>query len=153
MKKVFVVLALALVTGASVFAQADFKFSAWGRGVFTPLSVTKDASAVSAASATWQNDPRVGFTIKGTSGSERIGFTADFEWAEWKGGAGDLVGENAKVWVKPFDMVKLTVGKFNEDDFRGSIGTTEFTSWLVPSGGKDEDNIFSSFQASAGAHP
>lgn len=152
MKKFVAALMLALIAGAAVSAQADFNFSAWGRGVFTPLSITKDASTVSAATATWQNDPRVGFTLKGTSESKRIGIIADFEWAEWNGGASDLVGENSKVWVKPFDIVKLTVGKFNEDDFRGTIGTTEFTSWLVPTGGKDEDHIFSRFQASPGAH-
>jgi hypothetical protein len=152
MRKYFALFVFTVCAICTVSAQSQFKFSAWGRGVFTPLSISKEASSVSAATATWQNDPRVGFSMSGTSETKRIGFIADFEWAEWAGGPADLVGENAKVWVKPFDMVKLTVGKFNEDDFRGKIGTTEFTSWLVPSGGKDEDNIFSRFQATAGAH-
>jgi hypothetical protein len=151
-KKFFTVVGFVLIAGTSVFAQADFSFNAWGRGVFTPLSVTKDASTVSTATTTSKNAPRVGFTLKGISETKRIGFQADFQWAEWQNGAAELVGENAKVWVKPFDIVKLTVGKFNEDNFRGKVGTTEFNSWLVPTGGKDEDNIFSRFQAVLGGH-
>jgi hypothetical protein len=149
MKKIFVLLILSMVIITGVFGQAQFKWSGWGRGVFTPIAFDDKDSSVSAATATWQNVPRVGFSLAGTSESSRIGFIANFQW---DGNAADIIGENAKVWAKPFPFLKLTVGKFNEDDLRGTIGTTIFTSWLIPSGGKDEDGIFDRFQASAGAH-
>jgi hypothetical protein len=153
MKKFIAVLILTalIIMGAS--AQSQLTWSAWGRGVFTPIAFDDKDSSVS-TTTTWGDNttPNLGFTLNGTSESGKIGFIAQFEWLDANGGAEDLVGENAKIWVKPFPFLKLTMGKFNEDDLRGTVGTTEFNSWLVPSGGKDEDNIFTRFQSTIGAH-
>jgi hypothetical protein len=62
------------------------------------------------------------------------------------------VGDNAKIWFKLFDVFKLTAGWFIEEDLRGTVGVTEFASWLLPNSGKDEDAIFTRFQADLGAH-
>jgi hypothetical protein len=148
MKRILITLVLSAYILTNAFS-GEFNWSAWGRGVFTPIAFDDQDSSVSAATATWQNYPRVGFSLAGTAESGRIGFIADFQW---DGSIENIIGENAKVWAKPFPFLKLTVGKFNEDDFRGTIGTTEFTSWLIPAGGKDEDGIFDRFQATAGAH-
>jgi hypothetical protein len=153
-KKFFAVLVLAALIIPVLSAQSTFTWSAWGRAVFAPISFDDVDSSVSAATATFStpgNAPRLGFTLAGTSESEKIGFIAQFQMNEWTTAA-DLVGENAKVWIKPFPFLKLTVGKFNEDDLRSTIGNTEFNTWLVPSGGKDEDGIFDRFQATLGAH-
>jgi hypothetical protein len=128
---------------------AEFEWSAWGRGVFTPIAFSGEDSSVSAATATWQNDPRIGFTLTAAHESGNIGFEADFQW---DGSVSNIIGDDAKVWVQPVDFLKLTVGKFNEDHLRGIIANTIFTSWLLPNGGKDEDGAFDRFQATAGAH-
>lgn len=154
MKKFFVLFVLATLTIPVVSAQSTFIWDAWGRAVFTPISFDDADSSVSAATATFAtegNAPRLGFTLTGTSESGNIGFITQFQMLEWTTAA-DLVGENAKIWIKPFPFFKLTVGKFNEDDLRSTIGNTEFNTWLVPSGGKDEDGIFDRFQATLGAH-
>lgn len=140
---------LCLLFTASVFG--DLRWSAYGRGVFTPLAYSDGDSSVSAATTTYSNHggrPRVGFTLAGFNERNTIGFTAVFNWD------GDVpyIGENANVWVQPFEVVKLTVGKFEVDDFRGRIGAAEFSSWILPDGAKDEDSVFTRFKANAGAH-
>jgi hypothetical protein len=112
------------------------------------MAFSGGGSSVSAATYNTRNAPRVGFKLNGASAGETIGFKADFYWD----GGVPAVGDNASVWVKPFPFTKLTVGKFIEDELRGLLANTEFTSWLVPNSGKGEDALFSRFLASAGAH-
>jgi hypothetical protein len=151
MKKYIAALSVFLLTGISLTAQTwtdNFKLSAWGRGVVTPYAFSGDDSSVSAATTTSGNYPRIGLTVAGTAPGKKIGFLAD---VNWDGGIPG-VGDNANVWVKPFEFFTLTAGWFVADDLRGTIGTTEFASWLLPNGGKDEDGIFTRFQAKFGAH-
>jgi len=151
MKKAIGVLAVLAIASVSLHAQSwldIFEFSGWGRGVITPYAFSGEDSSVSAITTTSGNKPQIGFTIKGTGRSERIGFYIDANWDGGIPGAGD----NAKVWVRPFDFIKLTGGWFMEDDLRGTIPTSEFVSWLLPNSGKDEDAYFTRFQAKAGAH-
>jgi hypothetical protein len=146
-KKICITVCLLLcITVSSVFAE--FEFSTWGRGVVTPLSVGGGDSSVSAASNTWDERARIGLTVKAASPEDNIGFLADLIFD----GGDPAIGDNAKVWVQPVNFVKLTAGWFNEDQLRSTIGNSEFTSWLLPSGGKDEDGIFTRFQATVGAH-
>ena len=147
MKKTgFLTAALCMLVNISVFA--DIGLSAWGRAVVTPFAFSGEDSSVSAATNTWDERPRIGFSVQGISENERIGFIADLFW----GGGTPGVGDNANVWVKPFDFLKITAGWFNGDDLRGTVGNTEFTAWLLPHGGYDQDNIFTRFQATTGAH-
>jgi hypothetical protein len=151
MKKYIVALSVFLLAGMSLTAQSwtdNFKLSAWGRGVVTPYAFSGDDSSVSAATTTSGNSPRVGFSVAGTSPGKKIGFLADANWDGGTPGAGD----NAKVWVKPFEFFTLTAGRFIEDDLRGTIGTSEFASWLLPNGSKDEDGIFTRFQGKFCSH-
>jgi hypothetical protein len=142
----FLLVVMLLFIGFS--AYAEISLSAWGRAVITPLAFSGEDSSVSAATNTWDERPRIGFSVVGDSESERIGFIADLFW----GGGIPGVGDNAKVWVKPFDFLKLTAGWFYEDNLRGTVGNTEFTSWLLPNSGKGADSIFTRFQATTGAH-
>lgn len=142
---------LCVILGLPVYAQVwtdNFKLNAWGKGVVTPLAFSDGDTSVSAATTTSGNYPQVGFSVAGTAPGKKIGFLVD---AYWDGGIPD-VGDNAKVWVQPFSFIKLTAGWFIEDDLRGTVGNTEFSSWLLPAGGKDEDAIFTRFQAKLGAH-
>jgi hypothetical protein len=147
MKKTALTLAVLLAIGATS-AYAEITFSAWGRAVVTPLAFMGEHSAASAATSTWGNTPAVRFTANGIAPSEKIGFNIDLEFSA----ANAYVVDNAKAWVQPFEWFRLTAGQFNEDDFRGRIGASEFGSWLLPNGGKDEDNLFYRFKANQGAH-
>jgi hypothetical protein len=155
------ILALFALLMVCAAAGAQVTFGSWGRAVITPLTLMGDHSAVSAATSTWGDVPRVGFSANGLSPSENIGFNIDFDFGvEVNSGSVAIIGDNAKAWVKPlglalperFNMIKLTAGFFKEDDFRGRIAPSEFGSWLLYNGAKNEDNIFSRFDASAGAH-
>ena len=144
---------LALFFAGGVYLQAEswidnFRFSAWGRGVITPLAFSGDYSSVSAATSTPSGFPDVGFTIYGTAPGQRIGFVIEAQW----NGASPAAGENAKVWVQPFDFLRLTAGAFTEDELRGTVAPSEFASWLLPNGGANEDGIFSRFKSTLGAH-
>jgi len=161
-KFIFGLTMLLLVT-ASSWAQIDF--SSWGRVVITPLAFSDKYSSVSAATSTWSDAPYISFSANGKAPSGNIGFNIDFDFgynlnATGDGGSYNIVGDNAKVWVYPlgllvpaqFNMLKLVAGRFNEDELRGKVGATEFGSWILPNGSKDEDNIFNRFKASAGAY-
>jgi hypothetical protein len=152
MKKIIVVTALlCAVIRLPGYAQSwtdNFRLNAWGKGVISPIAVSGEDSSVSAATTTSGNYPQVGFSVEGTAPGKKIGFLVD---AYWDGGMPG-VGDNAKIWVQPFGFIKLTAGWFIEDDLRGTVGNTEFASWLLPASGKDEDAIFTRFQAKIGAH-
>lgn len=161
MKLSRVILAVIGLTVLCTTAGADIGFSGWGRVVITPMTFMGEHSAVSAATSTWGDVPRIGFSANGSALSNNIGFNIDFDFGvDVITGDAAIIGDNAKAWVKPlglvvperFNMLKLTAGFFKEEDFRGRIAPSEFGSWLLYSGAKNEDNIFSRFDASAGAH-
>lgn len=168
MKQKKTALALVIFLAVCTSAGAQITFSAWGRAVITPVAFMGNHSAVSAATSTWGDVPRIGFSANGTAPSGNIGFNIDFDFGvdiiKTLVGNGysvpPIIGDNAKAWVRPlgailpakFDMLKLTAGFFKEEEFRGKVGASEFASWLVYDGSKDEDNIFQRFDANAGAH-
>jgi hypothetical protein len=134
--------------------NAQISFSAWGRGVVTPLAFSGNHSAVSAITYTSFDDPNIGFSVNGIAPSEKIGFKIDFS-AGYSYGSKSItggIGDNAKVWVQPFKPFTLTAGFFKEESLRGKFGASEFNAWILPNGGKGEDNIFQRFDAFAGAH-
>jgi hypothetical protein len=155
-------LAILVLAGITIPAAAQITFSSWGRAVVTPLAFSGDYSAVSAATSTWGDVPSIGFSANGLSPSGNIGFNLDFDFGIDISNNNNIaiIGDNAKAWVKPlglvlpekYNMLKLTAGWFKEDELRGKIGATEFGSWLLPNGSKDEDSIFTRFNATAGAH-
>jgi hypothetical protein len=145
-KHIMVFIAFTLAAGN--FLYAEIGLSAWGKGVFTPMAFSGEGSSVSAATFTSDTVPHIGASIFGKSENNKIGFLVDTIWNK----NGISIGDNAKVWTQPFDFFKLTIGWFVEDDFRGSVGNTEFASWLLPNSGQGEDAIFTRFQATAGAH-
>jgi hypothetical protein len=162
-----VMCAFILVLAASMPCWAQITFSSWGRVVITPLAFTSSGnqgenySAVSAATSTWGDAPYISFSANGKSPSENIGFNIDFDFGfNILNGNYNIVGDNAKVWLHPLglvlpnqkNMIKLVAGRFNEDELRGKIGATEFGSWVLPNGSRDEDSIFTRFKATAGAY-
>lgn len=155
MKKYVAAVFLAVSVAAAGFAEFDFGF--YGRGVFAPIAFSGEYSAVSAATTTWNNGnkPDIGFTMNGYNQAKTIGMTGTFRL-----NTTPEIGANANIWVKPLgflnerftDILKLTIGKFEVDDFRGKLGSVEFASWILPEGTEDEDTLFYRFKADAGAH-
>lgn len=157
MKKLITAFILSAVLIVNSFAEYNFSFS--GEGVITPIAFSDGDSSVSAATATFDNEakPRISFTLHGYSEQKTIGINAVFYWD----GGNPAIGENSNIWIKPLgflendayiDILKITVGKFEENNFRGRIGAADFTSWILPDGSKDEDGIFSRFKSDLGAH-
>ncbi len=159
--------AVVIMFAASIPSWAQITFSSWGRVVITPLSFTKSESqnelysAVSAATSTWGDAPYISFSANGTAPSGNIGFNIDFDFGyNVLNGNYNIVGDNAKVWAhflgmvlpEQKDLLKVVAGRFNEDELQGRIGATEFGSWVLPNGSRDEDNIFTRFKATAGAY-
>jgi hypothetical protein len=135
-----------------VSVEAQVTFGSWGRVVVTPLAFTSDDdgihSAVSAATFTSSDTPSIGFTANGIAPSGKIGFKIDLGFGGGRAG----IGDNAKVWIKPFEVFTLTAGLFKEEELRGKIGASEFAAWILPNSSKNEDYIFQRFDALAGAH-
>jgi hypothetical protein len=144
--------AVFFILAPSLYGQITF--SAWGRGVVTPFAFSGNHSAASAITYTSSDTPSIGFTVNGKAPSGKIGFRVDlaggYDYAKNSITAG--IGDNAKVWVHPFEPFTLTAGFFKEEALRGKIGASEFNAWILPNGGKGEDNIFQRFDAYAGAH-
>ena len=155
MQKKFL-LSLSLLLLVSAVSWAQITFGSWGRVVVTPFAFSGEHSAVSAATSTWGDAPYISFTANGLAPSENIGFKIEFDFGYNLATNGyNIVGDNAFVWIKPlgwlvpeqFNMLRLVAGRFNEDELRGKIGATDFASWIVPNGSKDEDNLFTRFKA------
>jgi hypothetical protein len=170
MKKLQILVTALVLCMVCANAGAQVQFGSWGRAVITPAAFMGDRSAVSAATSTWGDVPRIGFSANGTAPSGNIGFIIDFDFGVniAANNAPAIIGDNAKTWVKPlgmvvpeeFNMLKLTAGFFKEDELRGRIGASEFASWLVYRQSRywfewsspDEDFIFRRFDGIAGAH-
>jgi len=163
----FLLAALSLTFAVCMPSWAQISFSSWGRVVVTPFNFTHNEtvgnfSSVSAATSTWADVPSIGFSANGTAPSGMIGFNLDFDFGIdiSNNNSIKIIGDNAKAWGYPlgmllperFNMLKLVAGWFYEDELRGKVGATEFSSWLLPNGSKDEDNIFTRLKATAGAY-
>jgi len=121
MKKVLATLVLILV--ASTVSAAEVKVGAWGRGFFVPYFSDGDNDSVTRDAVSWGGNPRVGMTIAGTS--DNVGFQVDFNGDGGAIGAGD----QQKIWVKPIDMLTVSVGRVYDDTLRGN-GTFGSFDWL-----------------------
>jgi len=146
MKKALAILMIfALVASVAV---AEISVGAWGRGFFVPvqndgLDETEggdkfDGSTTDTA-VSWGSAPRIGFTLSGSS--DNVGVQADFNV---DGGAMGL-GDQQKIWVKPMDMLTLSLGNVFDDTLRGNAAFGSF-NWLRSFGNGDgEDITFSRF--------
>jgi len=143
-KTIAVVTALALAAGA-VFAVDlgdGLSIGFWGRGVFAPFAYNTETETGGAGlGVAWDGKkiPRMGITVSGAS--EAAGFSAELYAVPLAAvdavvplgesdidikdiGIGDIFrpGDNVKVWVKPFEFLKITAGKYFEDDLWGKVG-------------------------------
>lgn len=112
MKKIISVLTgLALVAGA---AMADgITFGSWGRGLWNVAANSGD-DVVTDMHQSWGGDaPRTGISVSGST--ENVGFAVDM----FANGSGISLGDNALIWVKPIEQIKIVAGKKYQNELRG----------------------------------
>jgi hypothetical protein len=138
MKKALAILMIfALV--ASV-AMAEVTVGAWGRGIFVPASDTgADGSVLEATEkATWGGSPRVGFTVSGSS--DNVGFVVELK-ADYDATDADLLlNDQQKIWVKPIDMLKFSLGRVEVDTLRGNAAFGSF-NWDRDFGANEGEDV------------
>lgn len=113
MKKIISVLTgLALVAGA---AMADgITFGSWGRGLWNVAANSGD-DVVTDMHQSWGGDaPRTGISVSGST--ENVGFAVDM-FAN--GASGIDLGDNALIWVKPIEQIKIVAGRKDQNELRG----------------------------------
>lgn len=113
MKKIISVLTgLALVAGA---AMADgITFRSWGRGLWNVAANSGD-DVVTDMHQSWGGAaPRTGISVSGST--ENVGFAVDM----FANGANGIdLGDNALIWVKPIEQIKIVAGKKDQNELRG----------------------------------
>lgn len=113
MKKIISVLTgLALVAGA---AMADgITFGSWGRGLWNVAANSGD-DVVTDMHQSWRGAaPRTGISVSGST--ENVGFAVDM----FANGANGIdLGDNALIWVKPIEQIKIVAGKKDQNELRG----------------------------------
>jgi len=147
MKKALAILMIfALVASVAV---AEISVGAWGRGMFAFVSDSEDTYTTNSTSwgdPTWGAAPRIGFTLAGNS--DNVGVVADFN----VDGGTMNTGDNQFIWVKPMDMLKISLGNVYDDTLRGNAAFGSF-NWLRPvvGAGEGEDITFSRLGIARGA--
>lgn len=118
MKKIISVLTgLALVAGA---AMADgITFGSWGRGLWNVAANSGD-DVVTDMHQSWGGlAPRTGISVSGST--ENVGFAVDM-FANGANSDKDkeiTIGDNALIWVKPIEQIKIVAGKKDQNELRG----------------------------------
>jgi len=134
--KMLLVSALVATMFSSV-ALAEINVGAWGRALFVPAYSNFEGETVTRETASWYNNSRLGFTLSGTS--DNVGVQADLFF---DGGGTTSMGDQGKIWIKPIDIVTVSVGpSIFFDDLRGNAAYGSWNWWR--SGHiHDEDVIF-----------
>jgi hypothetical protein len=143
MKKVLLlVMILTISLTTLTFGQAAV--SGWGRGVFVPVAVA-DGDVKSLLQASWGGPNRLGFTISGSS--DNIGAMVDMIYD----GGEVAVGDQFKAWVKPIEMLTISIGQIFDDTLRGSSSFCAY-NWVRPSNIVGDDLTFMRIGRSNGAN-
>jgi hypothetical protein len=162
MKKLFALSIVLLLVAGAAFAQIPdgFKIGGWNRMAFVPIhSVSVDGEDADTTSGIPWVRVSVDLSDTGDFAGWRFHIIADGGLA--KGTADALgttlpaigyVGDFANLWVKPFknDYLKINIGKFNDDVFRGKFGTDGSTDGYTASPNRNPDQIFNRFQGNGG---
>jgi len=122
MKRFLVLLLVAVMAVPALFA--DVTVGGWGRIITEVQGNDIDGSDILAEMGpNWgAGGGRVRFTVAGSS--DQIGFNFDVDgnvgtnWGESELG----VAEQLRIWIKPIDMVKISVGQFDVASLRGKFG-------------------------------
>ena len=124
MKKTLIaVAAAAALTATSAFAEITF--GAWLRVLASPVASTGE-DIIAGVENSWGWGARTArININGTSAAGKAGFVMGV-YNDFESGLGQ--GDDAYLWVKPVDMVKISVGKFDSPT-NGLRGDFCYGSW------------------------
>ena len=124
MKKTLIaVAAAAALTGTSAFAEITF--GAWLRTLTAPVASNGEDTVVGTANSWGWGARTARIDINGVSEDGKAGFAMNvFNDMSMDISAGD----RAVLWVKPVDMIKISVGKYDSPD-NGLRGDFCYGSW------------------------
>jgi hypothetical protein len=153
MKKLLALsIALALL-GTSAFAEIKVGFGAWI--FFVPYSTekAKDSDATNTGYITkgwspWTKSiPRLQVRVTGNNAAKTVGFDVQLRTEETTEALQPSVlktesfvgfGDYATIWAQPTDGVKVNLGRYQIDTFRGKIGTdNDLGNWIGNPGSPD----------------
>ena len=127
MKKTLIaVTAVLLLVTTSAFA--DISIGAGFRTIFAPIASDGENNYTDLTNS-WGGVRQVGLSFAGTAADDLAGFKADLHINN-----GNVkMGDNAYIWVKPIDMIKIAYGKFDspEAGFRGDLSYGSW-NWIRP---------------------
>jgi hypothetical protein len=154
MKKLLALSIVLVLVSAAVFAQdaAGISIGGWGRTVLLPIqAVIPDADGLETKTFTgigvdWGGAPDLEVTLSGST--ENVGFNFQI----FHSGGSFSNGNQANIWVKPWNFLEIKVGRYEVDVLRGKIddvGPDGFENLSVGSGSADD--IFTRFKSNTGA--
>jgi hypothetical protein len=157
MKKFMALFLVSGILSGFLFAQDDVQekalpisISGWGQAAFNPLLYQKirdqDGKAFAGIGSAWDNMLDLELYISG--GIERIGFEFDISYFS---GSNVNIGSNAYIWAKPFNWLKINVGRFDDNYLRGKLGDPNFSYAVMPDGVGDKNVTFNRFRVRSGA--
>ena len=124
MKKTLIaVAAAAALTATSAFAEITF--GAWLRVLASPVAHNGEDAMVGVANSWGWGARTARININGTSEDGKAGFVMGV-YNDFESGLGQ--GDDAYLWVKPVDTVKVSVGKFDSST-NGLRGDFCYGSW------------------------
>ena len=112
-----------MVAFAAVSFAEGITFGAWMRALAAPVANNGDET-ITAAGNSWGGAARVGgLNITGVAPDGNAGFNMAYR------NMSDMsvtAGDEANLWVKPIDIVKVSYGKYDNNTLRGGL---EYGSW------------------------
>jgi hypothetical protein len=87
--------------------------------------------------------------VTGTHESGRVGYLMQLRPRYNGSSIAFLVGDNAELWFKPIDWIRIDAGRFVNNDIRGRMGSGAwFGDFTIPRAG--ENDIFQNFDGNVG---
>jgi len=165
MRKVLAILVLLIfVTGAAFAQLADgVRMGVWGHIGWTVLEMQlwKDADSDrstndkeedlrSGLGAYWGNHHGRPARLQFSGSNDQVGFSL---WLQTDNNT-VTTGDFASIWARPFDFLRIEMGRFNENRLRGRIGETNTNSYVLQNqfiaSSNDADILFNRFEARPG---
>ena len=141
MKKLIGTVAVAALLATAAFADG-ISFGSWGRGLFQVGNAKYDGddsnTVTSWLGQSWGGaGPRTALVVNGSS--ENVGFSLDLHG----NGSGLGIGDNALIWVKPIDAVKVVLAAANDSNWLRSDAAFGLWNWdrIGPVGSEDEEGF------------
>ena len=147
MKKLIGTAMLAALLATSAFAEISF--GSWLRVIAAPVAGNGD-DIVAGMVNSWGGGARVArVDVRGTSEDEKVGFSMQI----FNDVSGIARGDEAVIWAKPWDWLKVSLGNYDYTTFRGDLCFGSW-NWIRPINwfAEDEGLTFDKLGAKTGLH-